>query len=65
MKHYSVTGTLQKIRQALARSLVTRPDEKVLSRIALQFTPQLEAVDSDEQCVDLYRHVQSLPSTTT
>lgn len=52
-------------RTALLRSGITRPDERVLGRIALNFVDSLNAVDTDEQCVELYYHVKGLPSTVT
>jgi serine/threonine protein kinase len=60
-----VSGSVQKVRHALSRLSITRPDERVLGRIAMEFTAQLAAVDTDEQCYELYIHVKSLPSTTT
>lgn len=56
---------LQKLRNALLRNNISRPDERVLGRIAIEFFGSLNAVDTDEQCLSLYRHVKDLPSTVT
>lgn len=53
------------MRDAIFRQGIIRPDEKVLCRIALNYTAQLAAVDTDELCFDLYQSVKALPSTIT
>ncbi len=56
---------MQKLRDGLDRHGIQRPDERVLGRISLKFTSQLYAADTDEQYLNLYQHVKSLPSTKT